>query len=160
MKRVILTVLLAVVFLLGACNTQTNVEQGNRDVLYTHDRELKQNFEGVQLTMNYIVERVGDTVALQTTGTLVNDFSAEVYYTPAFIVEDEEGNQFASSDVQQIALVPAQELTFTEVIELPASVYETNESIRFFVPAVFTQPNSTSSGDALGDMVWWELPLK
>lgn len=160
MKRIVFTILLAAVLLLGACNTQNNDRQGNRDVLYTHERELKQNFEGVQLTMNYVVERVGDVVTLQMTGTLVNDFSAEVYYTPAFIAEDQEGNQYTSSDVQEMALVPAQELTFTEVIELPASMYDANERIRFFVPTVFTQPTSTSSGDALGDTVWWELPLK
>lgn len=161
MHRVVYVFLLVIVLALGACNTkEVDESQGSSDILYTHTRELKQNFEGVQLTMSYVVQDAGDQVALQVSGTLVNGFSADVYYTPAFLAEDRDGTQYESSDVQEILLAPAQELTFTEVIELPVAVYEANDYIRFFVPAAFTQPGSVSSGDALGDTVWWELPLK
>lgn len=161
MYRAVYMSLVIVALLLGACNTNdVDESHGSSDILYTHKRELKQNFEGVKLTMTYVVRDAGKTVHLEVTGTLMNDFSNMIYYTPAFIVENGNGEHYESDQVFEITLAPEQQLTFTEVIELPAEVYETSEIVQFFVPAAFTQAGSTSSGDALGDTVWWQLPLK
>lgn len=161
MRRVVYLVCIVVVFLIGACNT-TNVEEshGKSDILYTYNQELKQNFEGVKLVMTYRLRDAESTVQVEVTGTLTNDFSNRIYYTPAFIMEDGNGTQYAAQDVREISLAPQEEIAFSGTIELPAEVYETSEVIHFFVPAAFTQSGSTSSGDALGDTVWWELPLK
>lgn len=161
MYRAVYISLMIVVLFVSACNTKDVEEShGSSDLLYTHKRELKQNFEGVKLTMTYVVRDAGDTVHLEVTGTLQNDFSNRIYYTPAFLVETANGQQYARDKVLEVSLAPAQQLTFTEVIELPTKVYETSGMIQFFVPAAFTQAGSTSSGDALGDTVWWALPLK
>ena len=161
MRRAMYFVMVFVVILLGACNTEDIEDSyGSSEILYTHSRELKQNFEGVKLTMTYAVLDAGDAVRLEVTGTLINGFSSRIYYRPTFIVEDKNNVQYAGETVFEFSLAPENQWTFTEEIELPANVYAANDRIRFFVPAVFTQSGSTNSGDALGETVWWELPLK
>lgn len=161
MRRAVYVSIMLIALVLGACNTKdVDESQGSSDVLYTHGRELKQNFEGVKLTMTYVIRDAGEMVHIDLTSTLVNGFSSMVYYTPTFIVEDQNKVQYEGQRVQELSVAPENELTFTETIALPLDVYESSEFIRFFVPAVFTQSGSTSSGDALGDTVWWELPLK
>lgn len=161
MHRAVYISIIIMALLLSACNTKkVDESQGSSDVLYTHNRELKQNFEGVKLTMTYVVRDAGNTVNLEVTGTLMNGFSKIVYYTPAFVVENGGEEQYFSENVREISLAPEKELAFKEVIEFPKDIYEATDMIRFFVPAAFTQQGSTSSGDALGDTVWWELPLK
>lgn len=158
MRRLIYLALL-VFILLAACNVNEQ-EEHDTSTLYTHERELKQNFEGVTLTMTYVVRQEGDALGLEITGTVYNGFTKKVYYTPDFAVETAEGDRFEGEEMVEIALEPEQEQTFIQRIELTQLAYEDNEFINLFVPATFKEPGSESSGDALGDTVWWELPIK
>ena len=43
---------------------------------------------------------------------------------------------------------------------IPQNVYDENKSLNLKVPAAFKEPESESSGDALGDFANWEIPIK
>ena len=158
MQRLLYLFLLLSV-LLVACNT-TAMEEQDTSILYTSERTLKQNFEGVTLLIDYTVHEKDQLIGLEVTGTIQNGFSQMIYYTPEFIVETASGEQFKNDGVTEISLAPENELTFTEFIEISQEAYDQNDFMHFFVPAAFKEPGSVSSGDALGDTVWWELPIK
>lgn len=175
-----LLILIFSVVLLAACgNAPTKEVSNNSETIsvYENASALTHNMEGVKLKIDYEVKKITGKVEklnensltpgdflLEVTGEIRNDFERTIYYTPTFIVQSDSQVQFeeiaSSVEVEQLQLEPTTKETFTITYVIPKESYGQFSSLNFVVPAAFSEPNSVSSGDALGDSTTWEIPIK
>ncbi|MEK5079786.1 hypothetical protein MKX73_12740 [Solibacillus sp. FSL W7-1436] len=164
-------VLIALIFVLAACGKEVeetiSEEADETSTVFESEEPLTHNMEGVALKLDYKIQKVSaepGELILEINGTLENEFSQVVYYTPDFTVqtpEQEEIEQLTSSvENEQIMVNPQMETTFNVTYLIPQHIYDENTSLNIRVPAAFKEPESESSGDALGDFANWEIPIK
>lgn len=163
--------LIALIFVLAACGKEVeetiSEEADETSTVFESEEPLTHNMEGVALKLDYKIQKVSaepGELILEINGTLENEFSQVVYYTPDFTVqtpEQEEIEQLTSSvENEQIMVNPQMETTFNVTYLIPQHIYDENTSLNIRVPAAFKEPESESSGDALGDFANWEIPIK
>lgn len=166
--------------LLAACGNAPTKEASNNSeavAVYKNASALTHHMEGVKLEIDYEVKEItgkaekmnGSTLQsgdylLEVTGKILNDFERTIYYTPAFNVQSDSQVQFkeiaSSVEVEQLELEPTKTETFTITYVIPKKYYNQFSSLNIMVPAAFSEPNSVSSGDALGDSTTLEMPIK
>lgn len=177
-KRWIL--LFTVIFLLAACgNTKgENLPKASETVtVYESEDTFSHNMEGVSLMFDYTIQKVTGKVMesgstdvepgnfiLEIKGTIKNEFNQIIYYTPDFTIQTPEQTEIeqlsTSVENEQIMVNPQMETTFTVTYIIPKQLYKENSSLNIRIPAAFKEPDSESSGDALGDFANWEIPIK
>lgn len=177
-KRWIL--LLMLIFLLASCgNTEgKNLPKASETItVYESEDTFSHNMEGVTLMFDYNIQKVTGKVVesgttnvepgnflLEINGKIKNEFSQIIYYTPDFTIQtlDQTDIEQLSTSVEngQILVNPQMETTFKVVYLIPKQFYGANTSLNLRVPAAFKEPDSESSGDALGDFADWEIPIK
>ncbi|MGN7476624.1 hypothetical protein ACTHOQ_02120 [Solibacillus silvestris] len=180
MKKRWLVLAFMLIFLLAACgNTdEENLPHASETVaVYESDETFTHNMEGVTLMFDYSIEKVSGKVMeskstnlqpgdfiLEISGTIQNDFDQMIYYTPNFNIvtlQNVKVEQLSSSfENEQILVNPQMETNFSVAYLLPGQLYSENASLNVHVPAAFKEPNSESSGDALGDSANWQIPIK
>ncbi|MEK4230044.1 hypothetical protein [Solibacillus sp. FSL H8-0538] len=179
MKRLILPVILLSA-LLGGCGKGVEADIGN-NLLYSHSEPLMHEMEGVLLEMSYEVSELQNLSEIEKKNeikkgsvnvagylTLRNGTESTIYYTPSFFAETSTGQRFGNIAEQlvksdgkaQFTLEKGEELQFRIAFNLSKSVYKLVDTLEVTVPVAFKEPNSVSSGDALGDTTIWELPIK
>lgn len=178
MKQLILP-FLVINLLLAGCG---QVEEDIGDtLLYAHSETLAHEMEGVLLDMTYSLSEVQHlseiqkqhhleegSIILEGNVTIQNDTDHPVYYSPSFYAITEDGKRFdnmADQLVQTDVTAPytikaGQEIEFVIAFNLPKQIYNTVDSLDLTVPVAFKEPDSVSSGDALGDTTTWNLPLR
>lgn len=178
MRNFLVLCLLTVV--LTACGSSTNADlpkDSEMVSVYRNDHTLTHSMEGVHLALDYEVKKItGKVVAsdsttlepgdfiIELTGTLDNNFEQVVYYDLSFNLQTTKGinlEQISSTvDEVQLDVASGTKKTFTTVYLLTKVDYEGNTELNLWVPAAFKEPNSESSGDALGDFTNWQIPIK
>ena len=167
-KRWILFFMLILV--LAACGkevVETTSEADETATVYESEEPLTHNMEGVTLKLDYKIQKVSaepGELMLEISGNIKNEYSQIVYYTPEFTIQtpDQEEIEQLSSSVEngQIMVNPQMKTTFHVSYLIPQHIYDENTSLNLLVPAAFKEPESESSGDALGDTANWEIPIK
>ncbi|MER2047515.1 MAG: hypothetical protein ABTA23_04725 [Solibacillus sp.] len=162
--------LLILILVLAACGKEekeTLLETDGTSTVYESEESLTHSMEGVTLKLDYTVNKVSaepGELILEIKGTIENEYSQIVYYTPDFTIqtlEQDEIEQLSSSvENEQIMVNPQMETTFNVTYFIPQHIYDENKSLNMRVPAAFKEPESESSGDALGDFATWEIPIK
>ena len=162
--------LLILILVLAACGEEeeeTLLETDGTSTVYESEESLTHNMEGVTLKLDYTVNKVSaepGELILEINGNIENEYSQIVYYTPDFTIqtsEQEDIEQLSSSvENEQIMVNPQMETTFKVTYLIPQNVYDENKSLNLKVPAAFKEPESESSGDALGDFANWVIPIK
>lgn len=177
MRKFLVLCLLTIV--LSACGSSTNedVPKDSETVsVYQNDQTLTHSMEGVQLALDYEVKKItGKVVAsgsttlapgdfmIELTGTLDNHFEQVIYYEPNFDLQTSQGTvleQISSTVDQQLEVAAGEQQTFTTVYLIKKEDYESHTELNLRVPTAFKEPNSESSGDALGDFTTWQIPIK
>ena len=178
MKKFLVPCLLAVI--LTACGSSANEDlpkDSETVSVYQNDHTFTHSMEGVQLVLDYEVKKITEKVVAATsttlepgdyiielTGTVDNQFEQVVYYDPNFNLQtsnDTVLKQISSTvDEEQLEVAPGTQKIFTTVYLLKKADYEGNTELNLRVPAAFKEPNSESSGDALGDFTNWQIPIK
>ena len=180
LKSVWFNVMMMSVIFLAACgntNDESLTDAGETNIVYENDEVISHNLEGVTVSLDYQIQKVtnsemlaqstnlqsGDYL-LEVSGEIHNEFEQMVYYTPHFNIETPDNVKIEqlSSTVgdEQILVNPQMKTNFTVVYLIPEEQYNKNESLNLQAPAVFKEPDSESSGDALGDSSNWEIPIK
>ena len=163
--------LFMLILVLGACGKEEEEPLSETEetatTVYESEESLTHTMEGVTLKLDYTVQKVsaepGDLI-LEINGKIENEFSQIVYYTPDFTIqtsEQDEIEQLSSSvENEQILVNPQMETDFTVSYLIPQLTYDENSTLNLQIPAAFKEPDSESSGDALGDSAKWEIPIK
>ncbi len=180
LKSVWINVVIMSAFILAACGNTSNEnlsDAGETNIVYENDEMISHNLEGVTVSFDYQIQKItnsemlsqstnlqsGDYL-LEVSGEIYNDFEQMIYYTPHFNIETSEKVKIEqlSSTVgdEQILVNPQMKTNFTVVYLIPKEQYNENAFLNLRVPAAFKEPDSESSGDALGDSVNWEIPIK
>ena len=177
MKKLFVPCLVAVVLVAcGSSANETLLNDRETVTVYNNDHTLIHQMEGVNLTLDYNVQEIigkvvgSDSTSLEPgdfliemTGTLNNNFEDVIYYDASFTLQTNDGltlEQVSSSVEQQLEVASGTQKTFTTVYVISDADYESNSELNLRVPAAFKEPNSESSGDALGDFTIWQIPIK
>ena len=179
MKRLLVLVII-VVFVITGCGKDTQ-ERIDNHLLYTHKQTLEHSMEGVIFEMNYLVQQLQsltqiqqqqaikeDSVMIEMNAKVINTTDGMIYYTPNFYVQTVTGERFENvaqqlgyeENSEQYEVPSGEEKVFTIAFKIPKTVYDQITTMEFFIPAGFKEPDSESSGDALGDTATWQLPIK
>ena len=176
MKRWLgITVLSSV--LLASCGTAEQAAQS----VYTENDVYEHTMEQVVVTMDhYEVQRINEPTDEQQALHIVagsyimeaalhvaNTGNTPVYYTPDVFLQIGD-KQFANETARLIGedskhsaeILSEQDKSFVVSFLIPSAVYEDAEQAMMQIPVPYTQPHTTSSGDALGDTGFWEIALK
>lgn len=158
------------ILVLAACGKEVEeavTETDGSSTVFENDEPLTHHMEGVTLNLDYKIQKVSaepGELILEISGNIKNEYSQIVYYTPEFTIQtpDQEEIEQLSSSVEngQIMVNPQMETTFNVSYLIPQHIYDENTSLNLLVPAAFKEPESESSGDALGDTANWEIPIK
>ena len=180
LKNVWITVMMTSALMLAGCgNTseESPTDAGETNIVYENDEMISHNLEGVTVSLDYQIQKVtnsemlsqstnlqsGDYL-LEISGEIHNDFEQMIYYTPHFDIETSEKVKLEqlSSTVgdKQILVNPGMATKFTVVYLIPEEQYSENELLNLHAPAAFKEPDSESSGDALGYSTNWQIPIK
>ncbi|MEK4385265.1 hypothetical protein MKZ25_05600 [Solibacillus sp. FSL W7-1464] len=162
--------LLILILVLAACGkevAETDSATDGSATVFESEESLTHNMEGVALNLDYTLQKVSaepGELILEINGTLENEYSQIVYFTPDFTIQTPEQDEIEqlSSSVEngQIMVNPQMETTFNVTYLIPQHVYDENSSLNLQVPAAYKEPESDSPGDALGDFANWEIPIK
>ncbi|MEE1130552.1 MAG: hypothetical protein UHX00_02860 [Caryophanon sp.] len=168
MKKWFMGVVAAAV-VLSSCGT---AEEG---ISYTNGDDFTHKMEGVNVLLSrYSVasltdvteeyEQLGFAVGdmmLSAVLTVQNNTAAPIYYSPNFsLLMGNEQLMSANFSADSVMIEPGEAAAFNEMYRIPDALYEAERTATMQVPVAFKLPNSTSSGDALGDFGEWTLPMK
>lgn len=173
----------SVVLLLSGCgmDNKNAVDTIDDNVLYVQEEVLSHEMEQVVVDMTYHVnelvtlsevEQQNDieqgSIVVEGNVVLTNGTDRTIYYTPTFYAETEDGQRFENeaerlgmNDVTVPIILDAGEKSeFRIAFNLPSVTYESISELDVTVPVAFKEPDSDSSGDALGDTTIWTIQLK
>ena len=171
--------LFSIIFLLVGCNTTT--ESTGQNTLFHSNHEFSHDMEGVNVKLTYHVHQLQNlseieeqngielnSIILEGQVNLHNNTDRTIYYTPSFYAVSDSGKRFDNTanslgieNVETpIILKAGEQAQFLIAFNLPDAVYKTIETLDVTVPVPFKEPNSISSGDALGDTTVWTIPIK
>ncbi|OCS88568.1 hypothetical protein [Caryophanon tenue] len=163
--------------LLAGCG---EAEQALQSV-YTANDAYEHTMEQVVVTMDhYEVQRINEPTDEQqalniAAGSYIveaalhvtNTGNTAVYYTPDVFLQigdkqfvNETARLVGEGSNQSVEILSEQDKSFVVSFLIPAAVYEDAEQAMMQIPVPYTQPHTTSSGDALGDNGFWEIALK
>lgn len=178
MKKWWMSVAIAALVLSACGEAEQAHDSDELQTVTTYDETFTHEMEGVRVTMDgYRVETLKDVTeaqqqngiiegerVLQANITVQNDTTTSIYYAPnvyVFVNDEQLANEAerltVGDAVAPVPIEPAANATFTVAFRLPSDVLAQQATMQ--IPVAFTEPNSTSSGDALGDFGEWTLSL-
>ena len=179
MNKSFYLLLFSITWLLVGCNTTT--ESIDQSMLFHSNQVLSHNMEGVNIKLSYHVQQLQNlseieeqngielnSIVIEGQIDIHNKTNRTIYYTPSFYALTNSGERFDNTanllgiENMDIPLIldAGEQTQFRIAFNLPEAVYETIDLLDITVPVPFKEPNSESSGDALGDTTIWTIPIK